>query len=241
MCAIPRHDTVFLRFNILRYTLNRGVSTRIAKQGEEHRRWTYHSASRGISSLRVRATISMSLGYRHQEREVMTSPPQISLLKLSTFTSPLPFPNLFPLFLPPFPPFNLPDIASSLRLLYDINRVVFAWVSRKITIVSIHWGLHPIATGKECRSCTSKTFSNTDFLDNATCGEKLGICYRQCSCTCLQRTTTIHIGDPELSLTLIQSMNLSFCRGSDRFRSPATLLTLYRVHPLEHFPRPGHR
>lgn len=114
----------------------------------------------------------MSLWYTHQEREVMTSSPQIPLLELSILTFPLPFPNLFPFFLSSFPPFDLSGITSPLGPPYDMNRIVFAWVSRGVTIVSVHWRLHPITIEKER---ASETFPNSGFLGDTIVGEKLRI------------------------------------------------------------------
>ena len=71
---------------------------------------------------------------------------QIPLFEISILTSPRPFPNLFPLLLSPFPPFGLSSFAFRSGPVYDVNGIVIARVGRRVTVVSIHWGFHAIAT-----------------------------------------------------------------------------------------------
>lgn len=170
----------------------------------------------------------------------MSSSPQIPLLETSVLASPRPSPDLFPFFLSPLPPFGLSNIAFRSGPVYDVNGIVLARVGCGVAVVSVHWGLHAIATGQDHRACTSEALPDCGFLFDAIYDEELQVRCHLSLCTCLQRAPAVHIGRPEPSLPTTQSTVPSFRRGLGRWCSPAKFSMSHLIHSLDYLPQLGH-
>ena len=132
----------------------------------EHNPSTYRSASSWMVLLHSRTAVSIGFCYRHQEREIMTSPPQIPFLEFSVLAFPLPFPDLLSLPLSPSPPLSLPSVSP--RLVQDEGRIVFARVGRGVTVVSVHRRFHAVAIGQDRRARAGEALTGGGFLGDAT-------------------------------------------------------------------------
>ena len=88
------------------------------------------------------------------------------------------------------------------------NRVVIARVSRSVTVASAHRrGFDVVTFGRDHRACPGETLPNGNLLFN---NDVLGVHYHHWLCAYLGRTPTIHVWDPELTLTTTCSVILPF-------------------------------